>query len=135
MFVREAGSGAIEARASEVFQKLIMAVEAEAMVRGKAKGSLVLKVIVEADNAGNGNLTFAVDKKEPTKLLGAGPVWITKGSNYALEPPTRDGRIREVARPKESIEDEDGVAADDESEDTDEPRPTHKPSKRSVRTV
>jgi hypothetical protein len=118
VLVRDACNGAIEKAASEILQKLLLALEEEAMVRSKAKGYLMVKIVVEVDKHGNGALSFNVDKKEPIKLQSGGPIWLTPGSNYSLDPPGRDNRIRDVSAPSRgSIDDEDGEVLDDEEID------------------
>lgn len=100
VFLRDVGDGTLESQASEEFHKLGMAVEAEAQKRGKAKGTLTIKVMLEADDHGNGNINFAVDSKEPTKVQNGGPIWFSKGSNVTLEPPGKERRIRDVSTSK-----------------------------------
>jgi hypothetical protein len=129
VLIREMANGELEKKASEAVQKLMMAIEEEATSRGKAKGFVTLKIYFESDNKGNGTLSYAVEKKEPTKVNGGGPFWLTKGSNVTLEPPGRDPRIRDVSsRDDDDLEDEDGVAVEEE-------KPRKKTAQRSVRTV
>jgi hypothetical protein len=97
VFLRDVGNGTLEVKASEEFHKLAQAVEAEAAKRGKAKGTLTIKVLIETDDQGNGNVKFAVDSKEPTVVHNGGPAWFTKGSNVTLEPPGKEKRIRDVS--------------------------------------
>ena len=124
VFLRDLGNGTLETKASEEFHKLAQAVEAEARMRGKAKGTLTIKVAIDADDQGNGNIKFAVDSKEPTVIHNGGPAWFTKGSNVTLEPPGKDKRIRDVSSRKQTTipgtEDEespDGVAVDEDNND------------------
>lgn len=129
VLIREMANGELERKASEMLQKLMIAVEEEATSRGKAKGFITIKIYAETDNHGNGTLSYGVEKKEPTKVHGGGPFWLTKGSNITLEPPGRDPRIREVSsREDEDLEDEDGVTVEEE-------KPRKKTAQRSVRTV
>lgn len=131
VLIREMANGELERKASEAVQKLMMSIEEEATSRGKAKGFVTLKIYFESDNKGNGTLSYAVEKKEPTKVNGGGPFWLTKGSNVTLEPPGRDPRIREVSSrdDDEDLDDEDGVAVEEE-------KPRKKPTQqRAVRTV
>ena len=129
VFLRDVGNGTLEVKASEEFHKLAQAVEAEAAKRGKAKGTLTVKVLIETDDQGNGNVKFAVDSKEPTVVHNGGPAWFTKGSNVTLEPPGKEKRIRDVSgskKPRQMTIDEagpDGVAVSD-VEDDDEETPT-----------
>jgi len=113
VFMRDLANGALDQKASEEWHKLGQAVEAEAAKRGKAKGTLNLKVFLTADDQGNADIKFAVDSKEPTVVHNGGPAWFTKGSNVILEPPGKEKRIRDVStrkRPEasEPISDEDG---------------------------
>lgn len=131
VLIRDMANGDLERKASEAVQKLALAIEEEATSRGKAKGFVTLKIYLEADNKGNGTLSFAVESKLPTKVNGGGPFWLTKGSNVSLEPPARDPRIRDVSSrggSDEDLEDEDGVAVEEE-------KPRKKPAQRAVRTV
>ena len=131
VLIRDMANGALERKASEALQRLMVAVEEEAESRGKAKGSLTVKIYAELDNHGNGSFSFSVGKKEPEKVNGGGPFWLTKGSNASLEPPARDPRIRDVSSRRdadEDLDDEDGVTVDEEEK----PR---KKTQRSVRTV
>lgn len=145
VFVRDAANGTLDTRVSEELHTLAQAIEAEAMKRGKAKGTLTLKIILDADDQGNGNMKFAVDSKEPTIVNNGGPVWFTKGSNVSLEPPGKEVRIRDVSLGKskpapessDDAEGPDGVEVPD-VEDGDEPedsRPARSREPRSVRTV
>jgi len=144
VFMRDAANGTFDTKASEEFHALAQAVEAEAMKRGKAKGTLTIKVMIDADDQGNGNMKFAVDSKEPTIVNNGGPVWFTKGSNVALEPPGKEKRIRDVSGSKREApaaeNDENGPDGVDISdvEDSDEPeesRPARSREPRAVRTV
>jgi hypothetical protein len=132
VFLRDVGNGTLEVKASEEFHKLAQAVEAEAAKRGKAKGTLTVKVLIETDDQGNGNVKFAVDSKEPTVVHNGGPAWFTKGSNVTLEPPGKEKRIRDVSstprKPARQMTIEeagpDGVAVSDVEDDEDEETPT-----------
>lgn len=142
VFLRDAANGTFDSKASEEFHSLAMAVEAEAMKRGKAKGTLTIKVMIDADDQGNGNMKFAVDSKEPTIVNNGGPVWFTKGSNVSLEPPGKEKRIRDVsgskrdapaAAPESDENGPDGVLVRDVEDDEDESEETKQ--RRQVRTV
>jgi hypothetical protein len=124
VFLRDLGNGTLEQKASEEFHTLAQAVEAEARKRGKAKGTLTIKVLIETDDQGNGNVKFAVDSKEPTVVHNGGPAWFTKGSNVTLEPPGKETRIRDVSsrkaaeRPVANEEEgPDGVEVPDDEDD------------------
>jgi hypothetical protein len=97
VFLRDLSNGALDVKASEEWHNLAQAIEAEAMKRGKAKGTLTVKVLLTADDQGNADIKFAVDSKEPTVVHNGGPAWFTKGSNVALEPPGKEKRIRDVS--------------------------------------
>jgi len=145
VFMRDAANGTFDTKASEEFHSLAQAVEAEAMKRGKAKGTLTIKVMIDADDQGNGNMKFAVDSKEPTIVTNGGPVWFTKGSNVALEPPGKEKRIRDVSTSKREapaaapVADEDGPdgvdVPDVEDDKPEESRPARSREPRAVRTV
>jgi hypothetical protein len=131
VFCRDLCNGALDAKASEELHKLAQAIEAEAAKRGKAKGTLTIKVIVAADDQGNADVKFAVDSKEPTVVHNAGPAWFTKGSNVTLEPPGKEKRIRDVStssrrtdtpKPENDEDGPDGVAVTDVEDDEDEPQ-------------
>jgi hypothetical protein len=97
VFIQEISNGEIEAEAAVEQQKLLAALEDEASQRGaKVKGTLTLTITYEVDNKGNCSVSHAVEKKLPKKLRGGGVCWITKGSNYSLEPPKKKQGIREV---------------------------------------
>lgn len=138
VFVRDAANGTLDTRVSEEFHALAQAIEAEAMKRGKAKGTLTVKIMIDADDQGNGNMKFAVDSKEPTIVNNGGPVWFTKGSNVSLEPPGKDIRIRDVSlksRPapaaaSDDADGPDGVPVGDLESDFEEEQPA-----RPVRSV
>jgi hypothetical protein len=95
-FVSQICDGEIEQEASLVQQKLLATLEEEATTRGKCKGRMTLTLEYEVDNKGNCTVGFDVTKKEPKKMHGAGQCWLTKGSNYTMDPPGRRKGIREV---------------------------------------
>lgn len=104
VFVSQICDGEIETEASETQQKLLAALEEEATTRGQCKGRLTLTIEYVVDNKGNCTVAFDVTKKEPKKLRGSGRCWLTKGSNYSMDPPGRRKGIREVetlAEPEE----------------------------------
>lgn len=124
VFMRDLCNGALDVKASEEWHKLAQAIEAEAAKRGKAKGTLTVKVLLTADDQGNADVKFAVDSKEPTVVHNGGPAWFTKGSNVSLEPPGKEKRIRDVSTSKKdprqmSIEEAgpDGVEVADVEDD------------------
>jgi hypothetical protein len=129
VFVRDAANGTLDTRVSEELHTLAQAIEDEAMKRGKAKGTLTLKIMIDADDQGNGNMKFAVDSKEPTIVNNGGPVWFTKGSNVALEPPGKEVRIRDVSMkrgestpdPVDEVDGPDGIPVAESSEETEKP--------------
>ena len=95
-FVSQICDGEIEQEASELQQKLLALLEEEATTRGKCKGRLTLTIEYEVDNKGNCTVGYDVTKKEPKKMRGAGRCWLTKGSNYTMEPPGKRRGLREV---------------------------------------
>jgi hypothetical protein len=98
VFIQEISNGEIEAEASIEQQKLLAALEDDAGQRGsKVSGSLTLTIKYEVDNKGNCAVSHAVEKKLPKKLRGGGVCWITKGSNYSLDPPKKKTGIRNVS--------------------------------------
>lgn len=98
VFATQICDGELEAEASLTQQQLLAALEEEATTRGKCKGRLTLTIEYEVDNKGNCTVGFDVAKKEPKKMRGAGRCWLTKGSNYSMEPPAKKKSLREVER-------------------------------------
>jgi hypothetical protein len=96
VFVSQICDGEMEQEASLLQQELLAALEEQAMTRTTVKGRLTLTIEYEVDNKGNCSVGFDVTKKEPKKMHGAGQCWLTKGSNYTMEPPGRRKGLREV---------------------------------------
>lgn len=95
-FVSQICDTELERTASSEMKKLLARLEEEAITREKSSGKLVITLKYDVDNKGNCDVSFNVERKEPKKLTGGGRCWLTKDSNYSMEPPGKRKSIQAV---------------------------------------